>query len=201
MMTVNVSETALKDIEDALEGMKKKAPMLLKKSVNETARQLLKDVRNDVRKRYYIKVKDVNKEIYIQGKASTGKPSLKIMVSGEQHELKEFDVSPGTYDPKRKKTIKARQLRTGARKELHGGGDKGTPFIIKFKNGHITVAQRDKNGPKSQHGTTLGSRYVKKLLGSSMRSMTKKIWEKNQEIYSSRLEDTVKKHIAELLEG
>lgn len=201
MMIVNVSEVALKDIEEALGEMKNKAPVLLKKSVNETAKKMLKDVRNDVRKRYIVKVNDVNSQINIQGKTSAKSPYVKIVTKGEQFELIDFDVSPKTYNPKRKMLIKARQMHSGSKKELKGGKETGTPFVIKFKSGHLSVAQRAFKGPKSPNTTRLGDRYVKKMTGSSMRTMVNKVWEKNQADYSQRLKNTVQKHMEELING
>lgn len=197
MIQVYLEAPELREIEKRLGWARKDAPRVLKKAVNEVSRQMLKDVRNDVKAKYRIKPSLVNKETRLEGKSTVESPQITIVGKGQQHELMEFSVSPNTYNPKRKKAIKGAQLKADPLKELEGS--KGyKAFIIKFRNGHVTAAQRQ---TKPSAKSKLRKRYVKKLMGSSMMIMMNQVWKENEEDYSKRLREAVDKHIEQVLGG
>lgn len=84
-----------------------------------------------------------------------------INVTGEQLELKDFKVSPATYRTGQDKpdVLKAKVLLSSSLKGLMKSNNKA--FLVKFRNGHVSVAQR-------YHKT----RYpIKKLLSNSIPTM------------------------------
>lgn len=194
MITVSVDPVSLKEIEDRLGSMRSKAPVLLKKSVNEAARQVLKEIKKDTREKYILSVNDVNEKMILNGKATTIRPRLYINIKGRPYNLLHFNVTPNSYDPKRKKVLKARVKRGETLKPLINNGNKA--FIGRFSNQYgktdtITVMQRKGK-----------ERFpIKKLRGPSMPIMAHTVWEDNENDYRQRLRQSVEKHIAEIMGG
>lgn len=170
--------------------MRSKAPVLLKKSVNEAARQTMKDIKKDTRNKYILGVNDVNEKINLEGKASTLRPRMRIKIKSRQYDLMDFKVKPGTYNPKRKVALKAKVQRNEEYEELiNKEGNKA--FIALGSDRYLVVRQRVEGG-----------RYpLRRLRGPSMPSMVHTVWKEKQTDYRQRLRQSVEKHIAEIMGG
>lgn len=196
MINVSVDEVSLKEIKERLGAMRSKAPVLLKKSVNEVAQQMLRDVKKDVKAEYRIGQKAVSEEIYLKGKPNVKTPQISLIARSKQHGIMDFEVTPKTYNIRRKKAIRASQLKSEPLKSIEVGGRKA--FIGRFSNQYgktdtYTVMQRKGK-----------DRFpIKKINGSSMPTMVYKVWkekEKGQD-YAKRLRQAVEKHINEVMGG
>lgn len=190
MIRVSMEPVELREIEERLGAMRSKAPVLLKKSVNEVARQTIKDVKKDTRNKYILSVGDVNEKIKLVGKSSTLRPRLHIVVKSKMYNLLHFKVSPSTYNPKRKVALRARVQRDeGYKRLINKIGNKA--FIAEGTEGEYVVRQRIND-----------ARYpLKRLRGPSMPSMTYTVWKEKEQDYSKRLRQSVEKHIAEIMGG
>lgn len=196
MINVSVDEVSIKEIEERLGAMRSKAPVLLKKSVNEVAQQSLRDMKRDVKEKYRTRQEFVSKEIYLKGKPNVNSPQISLLGKGIQHELMDFEVTPKTLNIRRKKAIRGGELKSKPLERLEVGGRKA--FIARFKSGHITAVQRQEKTPSE---SKLGKRYIKKLMGSSMMIMMHEVWKEKQTDYSKRLRQSVEKHIKEVMGG
>ena len=112
--------------------------------------------------------------------ATIAKPEATIKVTGEQMELKDFKVSPATYQSGRNRpsVTKAKVLLSSSLKPLDS---RAKAFITRFSNGHITLVQRipgqtykTKRGQKARkgkYGKRADMTFLKKLLSNSIPKM------------------------------
>ena len=200
MIKVEISSGTLKNIENRLGDMSAKAPSIMKKAVNETAKQARKQLSQEAQKQYSVKTGRFNRAMKIRS-ASVSKPEATIITTGEVMEIKDFKVSPNKYSTgsERPNITKGKVYRTGNLKNLQKGNLKA--FIAKFKSGHVAVVQRVpgkkmKSNPKKE--------FIKKLLSPSIPTMIGKgdkvfgIVEPDIEL---NLQNDLSKYINELLEG
>lgn len=153
-------EDLLHTIEDALGSMKSESRRVLKNAVNDTARDAKKDLAKKAQETYAVKQGRFTKAMKTQN-ATESSLTATINVTGEQLELKDFKVSPATYRTGQDKpdVLKAKVLLSSSLKGLIKSNNKA--FLVKFRNGHVSVAQR-------YHKT----RYpIKKLLSNSIPTM------------------------------
>lgn len=153
-------EDLLHTVEDALGSMKSESRRVLKNAVNATARDAKKDLAKKAQETYAVKQGRFTKAMKTQN-ATLSDPTATINVTGEQMELKDFKVSPATYKtgPDKPDILKAKVLLSSSLKGLMKSDNKA--FLVKFRNGHVSVAQR-----------YYKSRYpIKKLLSNSIPTM------------------------------
>jgi hypothetical protein len=151
-------EATLEVIENALGDLKSESRKVLKNAVNATAKQAKADLAEEARKTYVVKKTKFTKAMKTQN-ATAANPTATINITGEQLELKDFKVSPATYKPKNRPNIhKAKVLLSSSLKGLESNTK---AFLVKFRNGHVSIAQR--------YGK---SRYpIRKLLSNSIPKM------------------------------
>lgn len=158
-------EAELRRIEQQLGNFKKSAPNVLARAVNQTAQNARKKLALKAQETYAIKNGRFNKEMQIQ-RATTSRPAAVIRASGHAQELKDFKVSPARYDPHQKPNhIRSKVLTAGPLKPLMKGDIKS--FIVKFRSGHVTVAQR--TGTARLPVRVLYSLSIPTMLGSERR--------------------------------
>ena len=144
-------EDLLRTIEDALGSMKNESRRVLKNAVNDTARDAKKDLAKKAQETYAVKQGRFTKAMKTQN-ATESSLTATINVTGEQ---------PATYRTGQDKpdVLKAKVLLSSSLKGLMKSNNKA--FLVKFRNGHVSVAQR-------YHKT----RYpIKKLLSNSIPTM------------------------------
>lgn len=149
-------EALLKVVEDALGNMKSQSRKVLKNAVNATARQAKKDLAKKAQETYVVKQSRFTKAMDTQN-ATQGNLTATIKVTSAQLALKDFKASPTSYKTGRARpsAVRAKVLVSSGMKPLVAGTK---AFIVKFKNGHVDIAQRKGK-----------ARYpIKKLLSNSI---------------------------------
>ena len=168
LLRFELDEAALRAIDKALGGVKRDTRKVLKKAVNDTAKQAQAKLADKAKETYVVKKGRFTKAMSLN-KATTSKPVATIHITGEQLELYDFKASPTAYrtGSARPAVIKAKVKQSSSMKDLVKGKLKA--FIVKFTN-------ESKTGEKSNHTTIVQrkgkSRYpVKKLLSNSIPKM------------------------------
>lgn len=148
----------LKAVQDALGTLKGDTGKVLKNAVNATARKAKKQLADKAKETYAVQQSRFTKAMK-QRNATAANPTATIEVTGKQLELKDFEVSPDAYNPQSPPDIvRARVALSSQLKGLKAGTK---AFLVKFKSGHVSVAQRRTK-----------SRYpIKKLLSNSVPKM------------------------------
>jgi hypothetical protein len=159
VLSFEFDEGLLRTVQDALGDLKDESFKVLKNAVNKTAKQAKDDLAEQARKSYVVQKSRFTKAMKTKN-ATTANPTATIDITGEQLELKDFKVSPSTYrtGAERPDIYKAKVLVASSLKRLESNTK---AFLVKFKSGHVSVAQRVGK-----------SRYpIKKLLSSSIPAM------------------------------
>lgn len=127
-------------IQKGLGDMQSKTPQVLKNAVNGTAKKMRLRLVEQAQKAYTIKKARFNKATTIKN-ATVRNLTATITAKGEPMELKDFKTSPATPSkPKKNKRTRARVYSSSQLKPLEKNGIKA--FVTRFKNGHVSVAQR-----------------------------------------------------------
>ncbi|MCM1189806.1 MAG: hypothetical protein NC541_10990 [bacterium] len=147
----------LTEIEAALGMAKDKSKVVLRAAINSVAKQTEKQMYSDTKKKYRYQqgdaggiantVADLKKANRIE-KAKAGRLSAAVKVTGRVNELLGFHVDPLVYVPGGgpwPEYYKARATRTGKLQKVvlrPGASDEYKGFIIRYKSGHMALAQR-----------------------------------------------------------
>ena len=150
MPIIRVEMGSLKELENDLGQMKDKSKMALKAAINETARDLKKRLMSGARNRYKMsnemrgKMTGANKV----KSATTSRLEAELTITSGIGELYGYDVKPRGYVPGgrgRGTSTSGRVLKGSGYKQLalgSSGTDQYKAFVVKYKSGHIAVAQR-----------------------------------------------------------
>ncbi len=191
MIKVDIEKHTIQAIEKKLGALKDKTPEVLKKAINETAKQARKRLAVEAQKTYVIKSGKFNKAMSIKN-ATKSKPEAVIGATGAVTELKDFKVSPARYytGANRPEIVKAKGLKQSSMKRLQMGDLKA--FVARFASGHLSVVQRvSKNRLPIKK---LFSPSVPKMLGNE-----KKVYGVVEPEISKNLQDNLEKYIMEAL--
>lgn len=157
-----------KEIARLLHGIPGDSRTILKNALNAAARQSLKMLKEDTKKKYDVKAAAFKKgkdgsNIQIKGAKKNNLDAV-IMISSRKLELVKFKYSPLKQpDPKSlPEFIRGRVLKTGSMKKLAKFGNKA--FLVKYKSGHLTIAARESSSRMPIK--TLYSPAVTQLIGS-----------------------------------
>ncbi len=204
MIKYSVEENALKYIEQKLGNLSSKAPSVLKKAVNDTAKQTKKMMSKKAKETYTVKKANFNEVMRIKS-ATVGNQTAVISAKGEALPLTRFKVSSG------KKTTKVQVLKKGNLKELKKSNGDIRAFVnniaakgqvrkkdsAKGKAGskviHNAVAQRDgkaRLGIQEKYSNSLPA-----MLGSA------RTFGELEPQVADMLKENIDKHIKALLEG
>ena len=202
MIKVEVDKRTMRSIEFKLGKLSSKAPTVMKKAINDTAKQARKQLAMEAQKQYSIKFGRFNKTMRIKN-ASIASPVAIIKTTGQSLEIMDFKASPNKYltGDNKPDVIKGKVYRKGRLKNLQRGNLKS--FIVKFKNGHVSVVQRVKKGSEPEK-SKLGHRYIKKLLSPSIPTMLgneAKVYGIVKPVIENNLKINLQKHIKMVLEG
>ena len=177
MIHFQVDMQDLTQIEAALGMMKDKSKMVLRTAINNTAKQTVKLLVDEANKEYqFSQPAQVRKTLSVQ-KATTRTLTALVTSEGRVNELYNFMVKPRTYirgggvpggydaHTKRGAAYKNIYLKQNAT-----SGDKYRAFVVKYKSGHMTIAQRRpdrkmKSDPSKEFVKTLLSPSVPNILG------------------------------------
>lgn len=141
MITYEYDSDTLARVEKKLGALKKEAPRALKNAINATAKQARKELAQEAQKTYVVKTGRFNKAMTIKN-ATQSRLEAVIKAKGAPMELKDFKVSPASVrtGASRPNMVKAKVVAANSLKGLQKGNIKA--FIVKFKSGHASVAQR-----------------------------------------------------------
>ncbi len=150
-------------IEQSLGSLKSKAPGVLSKAINETAKDARTSLAKKAQGSYEVKSSKFSKVMTLKN-ASAGRLTAQLRAKGSPMELKDFKVSPATvpaFDA-RPDVTKGKVLKSSSMKPLQMGNLKA--FVAKFKSGHVSVVQR--KGPQRLPVKKLLSPAIPQMLGS-----------------------------------
>lgn len=139
LITFEFDQQLLHTIEDALGDLRGESRKVLKNAVNKTAKQAKEKLAEKAKETYVVKKTRFTKAMATKN-ATVSKPEATIEITGTQLELKDFKVSPATYNPSNRPSMtKAKVLLSSSMKPLQAGSK---AFLAKFANGHVSVVQR-----------------------------------------------------------
>lgn len=181
MITCTLSEKKIEEIEKQLEKLYKNPRAIVKKAVNNTAKQAKKRIVKRAKRRYVIKNDNVdfNNEVKITN-ATVSKGVAIIKAKGSATDLYKHKVTPNslTTGNNRPAVLKAKILRSSSMAPLEDPSTHIKAFIAKFDSTHITVVTRVKgmeytkkkklDDRKKKH---LDTTMIRKLLTSSVPHM------------------------------
>lgn len=201
-LTVKISETQIKRIEDALSGIKDPSAAI-KTTVNNTAKKAQELLAETTYKEYAGRVSrkgNVLAASEIQ-KSTVERLGATIKFKSPMHEIKEFRVSSLQISrteytdtgKRKKKTLKGHVLK-GDSKPLKGA------FVVQFKSGHIAVVNRE---PGTHMLKNPSKEKLKKLLSPSYMHMVggKKVYEASEREIASILSEQATQVISKALGG
>lgn len=209
MIKFEVDENALKMIELKLDSMSAKAPEVLKKAINDTAKKLKNDLKVEVKKNYTAKVGGINKAISIK-KATNRQIEAVVTATGRPIPLAKFKNIE--KDSVRAKVIKKNKLKPLTLSGADHNSKDLKSFIAKMSNGHDGIFQRTPGKSMKGHGSrtlkngrkTKGRDGIKQFYGNSIPTMLGNeniVYLKTERKASEYLKESLEKHIAKVLEG
>lgn len=147
MINFLVDMGSLTEIERALGAHRDKSRQVLKSAINNTAKATMKLLVDEAQKEHIIKKPSSIKKTLALRKASVGFLEAHVTSSGRVNELYSFSVKPRAYRPSNRpkaghKGNVNRANSPGALRFTPGQKDKHKAFTVKFKSGHISIAQR-----------------------------------------------------------
>lgn len=176
MITVEVNKASLSYVEKKLGSLKSKAPKVIAKALNKTAKQARKKLAIKAQETYTVKNAGFNKNMKIKN-ATAGNLEANIEAAGEPLPLKQFKLS------KSGSGVKAQVLKSGGLKPLEKSGIKAFVNNIAKKGqtrkkdskkgkagssvSHAAVAQR--KGAARLQIKTFYSNSIPKMIGSEKR--------------------------------
>lgn len=184
MVVVEIDDT-LCYVEKRLGKLADKAPKVMCKSLNETAKWARREIAHDAQKTYTVKTGGFNKEMKIEN-ARYSNLEATIKSEGAPIELFKFKYSAG------KKTTKAQVLKSGTLKALEKSNLKA--FVIKFRSGHRSIAQR--LGRERLPIKVFFSNSIPVMLGNEER-----VYGIIEPQIEKKLNERVEYHIKKVLEG
>lgn len=137
---------------------------VLRKAVNETAKQVRKQLASTAQETYAVKNAGFNKAMKIK---NATRSTLTAIVSSKSPalELINFKTNPAKVNSNPPEVVKAKVLQKNQLKALEKDGIKA--FIVKFASGHTAIAERV--GKERLPIKTLYSRGVAAMLGDEKR--------------------------------
>lgn len=167
MIEIKVDKNQINKVQNTLHSMQMKSPEVLKKAINETAKQARKELSQKAQQTYALKTRGFNSSMKIKG-ATVSKLEANIITKGEALEIGKFKASPFKYTTgkNRPSYIKAKVLSSSNMKALIKSDVKA--FVSKFRNGHVAIVQRV---PGKVMESNPKKTFLKKLLSPSIPQM------------------------------
>lgn len=200
MIAIDINQKDLKRIEDALTGVEKTAPNVLKIALNATAKQTRSELSKKARKAYAVKVSGFNKSMNTKN-ATTGKLEAVIKTKGEAMELGQFRAAPFRVanGDDRPENIRGKVLTQSQMADLVKSDIKA--FVVKFKSGHVAVVERV---PGKKMKSNPHKEFLRKLLSPSIPQMIgneKEVYGEVRTKIGQLLEENIRKQVDRVLGG
>lgn len=166
-MIIEVDKSHYENIKHVLNGVQKDSKAILKRAINNTAKQSRKTLATEAKKKYAVKVSGFNKSMKTKN-ATVSRPEAIISATGEAMELGQFKARPFRVSngADRPDVIKAKVLTENGLKKLVKGDTKA--FVAKFRSGHVAIVERDSSRKMKSNQK---KDYLKKLLSPSIPQM------------------------------
>ncbi len=206
----------LEEIEEQLGSLKDKAPVVLKKALNDTAKWTGRELAKEAQARYQVKTMKFAKEFTIS-RASNGRLQATLTAEGFPLALSKFKLSPPKpiVSESGSPAAKVAILQGRPIKEVTNAQGKKA-FVTEFSSGHIAVVQRQPGQKYTSKGWKdrkskwkkykkrtgrLDNTRIKELYGPSVPKMlektgvTKEYLESDESKILEHLKAAVTKHI------
>lgn len=144
MFYINIDDE-IADIEQRLGDLSHKAPVVLTKALNDTAKWTGRELAKSAQERYRIQKLKFAKELHFT-KATKGNPVATLYASGVPLAASKFKVSATSPTPsfKGSQPVKLAVLKKQSPQVVTSTrGDGLDTFVTQFKSGHNAVVQRD----------------------------------------------------------
>lgn len=154
-----LDDEMMKVIQNALGQLRGESNRVLRNAVNATARQAKSTLGRKAKETYAVQQSRFTRAMKTKN-ATVANPSATINVTGQQLELAEFKVDPKAVSngKDRPDIVRAKVLLSSGLKGLQSNTK---AFLVRFRSGHVSVAQRRTK-----------ARYpIKKLLSNSIPKM------------------------------
>mgnify|MGYP006906605376 CR=1 FL=1 len=179
MIHFRVDMQDLTQIESALGMAKDKSGYMLRAAINATAKQTITLLTKEANREYQISQPSRIAKTMSLDKATLRKLTATVTSKGRVNELYNFMVNPrryvkgggvsGGYSAHSKRGTSYRNI--ALKKNAAGGEDTYRAFVVKYKSGHKTLAQRRpdrrmKRNPDKEFVKTLFAPSVPNMLGN-----------------------------------
>lgn len=142
MINVEINgDTSLYYIEQKLRSLKKKAPNILVRALNDTAKDARKELQLKAKEAYTVKAGKFNKSMSIK-KANKGKLTATIEAEGKPLPMSSFSTKFTQGEAAKAKGLKRSQFKPFVISGADSGGKDLKGFITKFSSGHVALVQR-----------------------------------------------------------
>ncbi len=192
MIYFEIDKNTEQQIYRKLSDLKNGTPVILKIAINNTAKEARNLLFERAQKAYTVKKGRFNKAATIK-RANAYNLTAVINIKGSTLELKDFKTSPAT-PPKQNipgRHTKAKVKSSNPMKNLEIAGIKA--FIVKFANGHVSVAQR--RSRKRLPIKTLFSTSIPKMIGDE-KEVYGVVEPRITTIYNNEVQKALEKYIA-----
>lgn len=210
MIVFTIDDNGLiKSIAERLGEYHEKAPTVLSKAINATARKTNTLMKQAIRKKYaYSRTDKIKAAFKIAVRATKANPSATITVTSESQHLSDFKISPSSPSKGDYGAAKAMAFKKGNMTPIEGNGVKA--FTAMFSNGKIAIVQRVP-GERYKKASALAKRQakygkkadptrIKAFFGSSIPKMAAKVHEESvadqtMEILQENVQKFIKKTV------
>lgn len=170
-LQLNISVPDIEQVQAQMLTMKNKAPLVIQRAINNTIKQVSKDVGNEAKKVYVISQTEVKKTL--STKKATKRDLTGIVSSSDDKKprLYGFKVQPKSVivNPADKPEAYAARIKKRVKeKPLTGNQERSKAFVARMKSGHIGVFER-MEGRK----TSSGKEKLAELYAMSIPNMIK----------------------------
>ena len=195
------ADVQLRRIEASLGELSSKAPTVLTKALNSTARAVRKQLSKDMKQRYQL-TKDkgrlnATKAAKIKN-ATRSSMTATIRSTGQKNDLMDFFVNPTAVLHGKGDVAYLAGVLKSSRKHLTGTGGTSKPFVVQFQSGHIAIVERVIGKPMVRNPK---KEFLQKLLSPAVPHMMFREEEREiaVDIVDEKLSDMIDMHVQKTL--
>lgn len=199
-MSLKVQVEGMDVLKSRLGNISRRAPSVMRMSINDTAKKARTDLRTKAQKTYKVKARGINQEMNMRPATNSNLEAI-LKARGAPIPLSQFEYSRNTI--KRGNPAKAHQLVETSKKMLFKNGNKG--FVATMRNGkaetkhwHDGIFYR--NGKRMRNKN---KEAISEFFGSSVPSMLggKRVYGELEPQIQRNLEYNIERHILRLVGG
>ncbi len=196
-LQLNISIPNIKEVQAQMVTAKDKAPLAIQRAINNTIKQVSRDIGKEAKQKYIVKQSEVKKTLKIRQAKKRDLTGIVSSTDDKKTKLYGFKVTPKEviFEPDKKPEYYAARLKKRIKeKKLTGNEERSKAFVAKMLNGHIGVFERMK-GRK----TSGGKEKIAELYGMSIPNMVKsrdvafEIRQKGQNFLETQVKNEIQK--------